>query len=872
MKTSFISRKIVSTLLALSMAPLNSAVFAQTHRFPSGDRDETAEASVQLRAGKAPFQKNPARLQELRIIPQEIPLSGKGAAHSFLVMGSFSDGLVRDVTSKCKLTISHPELVRVEEKRRVVALSSGTVLLKAELSGRATTASIRIESAPEKEPFSFQREIGTILTRRGCNASECHGGVKGKGGFKLSLDALYPEEDYRWIVQGGRYQVLVAEAKPPVIPRVDVKQPEESLLLLKPTLTVPHGGGQRFEDGSKDYQTILEWVRKRAPFDEPGAERRRAERVEIHPAEVFLERGESQQLLLTAQLVSGRKEDWTGRVRFSSNNPDVVEVTPDGRLQARSPGEAVITLRTPGHVISKRIGVIDRVISNYPRIPGRNLIDNHVFAKLHKLHILPSELSSDSEFLRRICLDLTGMLPPSNRVREFLQNKDPQKRDRLIQTLMESPEYVDYWTFRFSDPLRVALSAVTPYSTTKAAQRYSEWIRSFVELNKAYDQMARERIAAQGSDGASRHFRHQLPSETMAEEVKMFMGRRLDCAQCHNHPAEPWSQNQFWQMTSFFGRLGYIFNPFMDWVLVVDISTGTGMFGADDPVTNPRTKQAVQPAFLNGRGLTEDEQKDPRMALAKWMTSHPYFAEAAVNRIWSFIFGKGLVEPVDDFRSTNPPTHPELLQALAQDFREHGHDVRHLIRLIVQSRTYQLSAVPNETNRNDKLNYSHALPRRLDTEVLLDAISAVSGVPELFEGRHRTTAGGREPLGVRAVQLKESDSDLCSFLDAYGRPDRSAIPERDHKPNLVQALHRLAGSTYTDKLARKGGRIDQLIQSGASDRDIIQELILVAFSRFPTGTEREELQKKIGARALRREALEDLVWGLINSREFVYNH
>jgi hypothetical protein len=301
------------------------------------------------------------------------------------------------------------------------------------------------------------------------------------------------------------------------------------------------------------------------------------------------------------------------------------------------------------------------------------------------------------------------------------------------------------------------------------------------------------------------------------------------------------------------------------------MTTGSGMSGTGDPVTNPRTKQVVQPAFLDGRGLTEEERQDPRMTLAKWMTSHPYFAEAAVNRIWSFFFGKGLVEPVDDFRSTNPPTHPELLQALAQDFRENGHDVKRLIRLIVQSRTYQLSAVPNETNKNDKTNYSHTLPRRLDAEVLLDGISIISGTPELFERRSRYDAG-REPLGVRAVQLRESDAHACRFLEAYGQPDRATVPERDYKPNLVQALHQLAGSTYTEKLAQKGGRIDQLIQSGASDRNIIDELSLIAYCRLATHGEQEELQKMIRARPSRQEALEDLVWGLINSREFVYNH
>lgn len=813
---------------------------------------------------------NSPQLKSLRIVPSTISLFGPANEHRFLVMGAYSDGVERDVTLSCGLSVSAPEVVRVDQNSKLVSFGSGKATLKAQLNGLAATASIRVNIEPEREPFNFQREIGTILVRRGCAASECHAGVKGRGGFKLSLDAMYPEKDYRWIKQGGNYQVLVAEPEGPMVPRVNIEQPDKSLLLLKPTKSVPHHGGNLIQVGSNDYRTILDWVRRGAPYDEAGAEELRATKISINPSEVFLTQGATQQLLIIADLVDGRQEDWTGRARYKSDNPDVIEVDQSGIMRAHRPGEAVITVRVPGKAVATRMGVIDRIIPEYPPIPGRNLIDEHVFAKLRKLHILPSELSTDWEFLRRVCLDLTGTLPPPERVREFLASRDPKKRDRLIEVLMDSPEYIDFWTYRFSDPFRVALSATYP-SSPKGAFWYSEWIRKSIEQNKPYDQMARERISAQGSYGATRHFRPRLPSDTMNEQVRVFMGRRLDCAQCHDHPFEPWSQDQFWGMAAFFGRLAYVFNYTDYRYAVVDMTTGTGMHGDETPVTHPRTKKIMEPVFLDGRKLTENEQEDPRLALADWVTSQPYFSEAAVNRIWSFFFGRGLVQPVDDFRTTNPPTHPRLLQALADEFRKSGYDVRHLIRLIVQSRTYQLSATPNRTNFDDNINYSRSVPRRMEAEVLLDAISQITGVPEIFERKSASAAAaGREPLGTKAIQLRESDAHRSLFLDAYGRPDRAVVPERNHQANLAQALHQLVGSTSVEKLGGKGGRIDRLIESAATDGEIIEELSLAALGRFPQPQEKKVFEEMISARSSRREALEDLLWGLINAPEFVH--
>src|SRR5581483_11827171 len=373
-----------------------------------------------------------------------------------------------------------------------------------------------------------------------------------------------------------------------------------------------------------------------------------------------------------------------------------------------------------------------------------------------------------------------------------------------------------------------------------------------------------------------RHFlpygREARPEEMMPEDVRVFLGRRLDCAQCHNHPFESWTQDQFWGLAAFYGQLNRTeWTGFGATVMFDDPAGREPDYGTPKDsakVIHPRTRTEVRPAFLDGKPLPESGRNDPRLSLAEWMTSQPYFAETAVNRMWAYFFGRGLVNPVDDFRSTNPPTHPELLEALAKDFREHGYDLKHMIRTIALSRTYQLSATPNSTNKDDRINYSHTLPRPLDAEVLLDAISSFTGVPEVFSN----SSDGQAPPGTRAINLVLPDLYRSRFLDVYGRPSRERVPERDVEPNLNQALHVLVGTTYTDKLLKPGSRLERLIQRGASNRETIRELYLAALSRFPGAREEEELEQLIARNQSRNQALGYLLWGLVTSREFAYNH
>ena len=471
-----------------------------------------------------------SRLVSLRLVPDRTTLWGAGSRQRLLVMAKYSDGLERDVTNQSDLVLSDSKVAKIDDSARVLAVGSGEAELSASFGGQTATSRIRTVGTEEKRTFSFARDIGGFLTRNGCNSSDCHGSVRGKGGFKLSTDALYPREDYQWIVQGGVYQVLTAESPAPKVPRIDLKNPEKSLLLLKPTMEVAHGGGMRIKARSPDYETVLGWIRKGAPYGEegPGSEVVTITKVEVFPKAAVLDGAGMQQLLVTAHLSNGRLDDITDEVLYVSNNPDVVDVGESGLVKAKGTGETAVMVRAAGHPVSASVGVIARPLAGYPAVASKNFIDEHVFAKLRRFNIIPSQLSSDAEFLRRICLDLTGTLPPPERVRQFLDSKDARKRDKLIELLLSSPEYVEYWTYRFGEFLRLTTSSTQDLEYT---QLYGEWIRNSIAENKPYDQIARERIAAQGYYGPASHFwtaRELTPlPEIITEQVRVFQGRRL---------------------------------------------------------------------------------------------------------------------------------------------------------------------------------------------------------------------------------------------------------------------------------------------------------------------------------------------------------
>ena len=812
-------------------------------------------------------------LVSIRLQPEAVELQGSGATRRFLVLGQYADGLQREVTSASRLWIADPSIARLGALGQVVSVSSGRTELRAELAGKGTQAGISTADTEQSRPFSFSWDIGGILTKRGCNGSSCHGGVKGRGGFRLSSDATDPEEDYQWIVRGGGYQVLTAEPLGPRNPRIDRDHPEESLLLRKPSFKVAHGGGERLGVETKDYEVVLKWVKQGAGFEDDAKGGLQVERVEVFPSEAVIEEKGKHQLAVTAYFPDGRQEDITEQVRYESLNEEVVQVSEGGLVEGVGKGEAAIMIRTAGRAAEARFGVIGEVIQEYPEVPRQNFIDEEVFGKLRRFHLIPSELSGDEEFIRRACLDLTGTLPPPERVLKFVGSLEEDKREKLIGALLESPEYVDYWTFRFADLFRVR-------GHYRWVHIYWEWVRKSLAQNKSYDQMARESIAAQGYDGPSRIYliddnKPPALERVVAEQFRVFMGRRMDCAQCHNHPYDRWKQNQFWGLAAFYRRVTNTEWAF-DNVVFDDPNGHEVNFGEGKSKLSfrenrhPRTKQLVPPTFPDGRVLPGKDRGDVRRELANWMTTHPYFAEAMVNRMWGHFFGRGIVDPVDDFRLGNPPTHPNLLKRLAQDFQEHGYDLKHLMRRIVSSRTYQLSSRPNANNRGDRLNYSHAYPRPLEAEVLLDAISTVTGVPELYKAEGMLS--GTAPPGTRAINLKYPASYAHRFLEVFERPKRDVVVARNGRVNLMQALHMTVSPTYNHKLGEKGGRIDRLLQRGASNREIIEELYLAALSRLPSQEEQAGLDNLIQKQSSRRKGLEDLLWAVICSREFASNH
>ena len=814
----------------------------------------------------------------IRVEPGHRVLQSAESHQQLLVLGKQEDGSERDLTTQAHWTVSEPRVVEIAAGGLLTSTGDGTVTVTAEVEGRRAQAQFEVRGTGTARTFEFAREIDGILTRKGCNGSTCHGGVKGRGGFKLSAGALYPKDDYEWIVKGGTFQVLTTQVSGPRVPRIDASNPEKSLLLLKPTGSVPHGGGKRFSTDSPEYQAIVKWIRNGAPFGPESSVNNQVASLEVFPKTVALERGGTHRLLVTAHFADGRAEDFTDQAWFKSNDSDVAGIDETGTIKAGRIGETAILVRAAGLAASASVGVIGSPITHYPRADRFNFIDDLIFSKLQRYRIVPSQLSSDSEFLRRVCLDLAGTLPPPNRVREFVASRDPGKRAKLIDQLIGSPEFVDYWTFRFDDLFRVSVfsNGIRP----KWSQMYANWVRENIVTNKPYDQVARERLAAEGYDGPTRHFLPYdvigPPGETMAEEVRVFLGRRLDCAQCHNHPYETWSQDQFWGLAAFFGRtfkMGDTGNEYVIFEHPLNEELGNAEVNGSLKMYHPRTKVELIPTLLDGTKVQASGRQNPRKAMAEWMVHHPYFAEAAVNRMWSYFFGRGLVDPVDDFRSTNPPTHPELLARLAEDFRTHNHDLRRLMRLIVTSRTYQLSGHPEESNRDDRTNYSHAQPRAMDAEVLLDAICDVTRVPEEFTtGVMEAKVTGQAPAGTRAVQLRESDLFYSRFLELYGRPNRLTLPERSGHANLVEAMHMLAGQAYNEKLSAPQGRLQQLLKSGKSNREIVQEFYQAAFARQPEPKESTAIENLIASSAERESALKDFVWALLCSREFAENH
>ena len=695
------------------------------------------------------------------------------------------------------------------------------------------------------EPLHFENDILPILGRYGCNSSGCHGKAEGQGGFKLSVFASDPDADFAALTKEARGR------------RVFPAKPEESLLLRKATGRTAHGGGTRLAYGSDDYRTLRNWVAAGTPIGSPDAPRVIALRVE--PTDRVMAAGAEQPLRVIARYSDGAEKDVTRHARFQTNNEAVAVVSPEGVVKALDvPGEVAVMAAYLGEVAAFR-AIVPR---GGPRaeavaLPRFNFIDELVDAKLAKLNVAASPVCDDAEYLRRAYLDLTGTLPTAAVARKFLADSSPGKRAKLVEELLATPEFADLWAVRWADLLRVDRQAIGH----QRAYAYYKWVRDSIAQNKPFDAFARELVTAEGplaEVGPANFYKVVTKPGEMASTVsQVFLGVRIACAECHHHPFDRWAQSDYYGMLSFFAPVG-----------ARGGRDSEAVFASGDPQTrHPRTGKPVFAHALGTAMPDADPKGDRRVILAEWMTApdNPFFARNLANRTWAFLLGRGLVEPVDDVRATNPPSNPELLDALTKFTVENGYDVKKLVTLITASRVYQTSSQPNDTNEKDELNFSRALLKRPEAEVLLDMICQATGVPEKFTG---------SPGVVRAVQLWDSKA-RSDFLKLFGRPNRVSACEceRTREPSVAQVLNLLNSPDLQAKLSHEAGTVARLVRDTSDDGKLVEELYLTFFARFPTEKEKAFAAEHLKARsAARRQAAEDLAWAMLNSTEFLFNH
>jgi len=707
-----------------------------------------------------------------------------------------------------------------------------------------------VPAAEPTRPVTFERDVLPILTRAGCNAGACHGKARGQGGFQLSLLGFDPAFDHAAILKEGRGR------------RVMPSSPENSLFLLKPTGQVPHGGGKRLDPNDPYYAVLLRWLEAGAPRD--SATTPKVVKITLSATEQTLDNLAECRLAVTGHYSDGSTGDVTHLATFQSSEAVVAAVDANGKVKAGPlPGEAAVMARFAEKFAVCNVSIPlkgDVPAEVYARLPRNNFIDGHVWDKLQKLRITPSEPCGDATFLRRAHLDVIGRLPTADEARAFLDDKAADKRAKLVDRLLARPEYADHWANKWADLLRP-----NPYRAgIKATYNLDAWLRQAFRENMPYDRFVREVVTAKGSTfrhGPAVVFRDRRePDEITTMLSQLFLGIRLDCARCHHHPFEVYGQDDFYSFAAYFAKVarkGQGVSP--------PISGGEEVIypGTRGEVKHPVTGQVLPPRPLFGTAPPVEPDGDPRDALADWMTSpeNPYFAKVIVNRVWADLMGRGIVDPVDDLRATNPPSNGPLLDALATDFREQGYDLKKLLRTILTSHVYSLSSKPNDRNVADTRNYSRHYRERLRAEVLLDACCDATGAPESFAAM---------PAGSRASQLWTYRSQSV-FLDSFGRPDPNQDPpcERTSETTVVQALHLMNSPGLHRKVTSDAGRAATLASREKSDDAIIEQLYLTCYSRLPDETERAAC-RKVFARpgTTRRQAAEDILWALVNTPEF----
>jgi hypothetical protein len=709
-------------------------------------------------------------------------------------------------------------------------------------------------TAAEAPKVTYLRDVAPIFNKTSCTSGPCHGAAKGKNGFKLSLRGYDPQFDYEALLYdlSGR--------------RFNRADPARSLMLAKPTQEVAHAGGLRFETTSDYYKTIFNWIAQGVPYGDPAKDS--VARLEVEPKEIFMSKpGETSTIRVTAVFADGETRDVTREANIESNVPDLAAVGSSADVKGARTGEATLLVRYQGKFSTVPVTVLNPAPGfAWKQLAQNNFIDRLIDAKLVRLKIQPSPAVDDAGFLRRVSLDLTGQLPNPNEVRAFLSDttNSQVKRSRVVDKLIASPAFVDHWTLKWGD----LLQANRKYLGEKGVYAFDEWIRESIAANQPYDKMAYELLSSGGSsyeNPAANFFRvTRDPKPTMEKTTQVFLGVRMVCAQCHDHPFEKWTQNQYYEMAAFYSALGLRPGHEVGEEIIYNVRE-------DYEMKHPKDGRVMKPNFMvaasygSAGPVPADGRR--RMALAAWVTSkdNPFFAKSAANRIWSYFFGRGIIEPVDDIRASNPPSNPALLDALTKDFIDHGFDLRQLMRTITNSRTYQASLATNEWNTGDTENFSHAVPRRLSAEELADALTMATGVRPNFP---------EVPPDTHAEQLPDPHVGKDGFLDLFGRPSRESSCECDRRSDLSlpQALNLVNGTTISDAVAEGNGRIAKAILGGKPDHDLVEEMYLATFSRFPSQAELDSGLKYLRSGSMGRAArAQDLLWALVNSKPFLYN-
>lgn len=711
------------------------------------------------------------------------------------------------------------------------------------------------------EAPSFRNQVQPILARYGCSSGACHGAAAGQGGLKLSLRGYDDEGDFATITKSAQGR------------RVCLDDPARSLLLMKATKATAHKGGERFKADSQEYRVLADWIAAGCPA--PSAKDAKIERIEVSPAHATLKPEAKSQLKITAFFNDGHQEDVTRWAKYTAGNSSVATVDDDGLVKVNGRGEGSVTAWYLSRLAIATISVpYEKPVAPevFASLKPRNFIDERILEKLKELNLPPSPTCTDSEFIRRAFIDTLGVLPTADETTRFLSDAAADKRDRLVEALLKRPEFVDYWSYKWSDLLLVNSDKLP----VQPMWSYYQWIRGQVERDAPWDVLVRKLLTSTGSTlengGGNFFILHDEPTKIAETVSTAFLGMSIACAKCHNHPMEKWTNDQYFAFANLFSRVRAKNGPVADERIVFTAAEGD--------LVQPLTGKPQPPTPLDGKPLPLGSTEDRRVAMARWLTSpeNPYFARAITNRIWSNFFGTGLVEAVDDLRMTNPASNEKLLSQTAAFLVEKKFDLKALMRAILQSASYQRSSVALAENADDTRFYARYYPRRLMAEVMLDAVASVTAVPTTFRVDKRNAnrgIGNAYPMGYRALQLPDSNT-ASYFLTSFGRAERvqTCSCERTNEPSMAQALHIANGDTLNAKLAAKDNRVSKLLASGKDDAAIIREIYLTALSRTPTPKEEQGVHEVLAAAKPdeRRKVLEDIFWGLLSAREFLFNH